>query len=76
MQVRDAYRSSVMGTHYTVEMPVTLQEDERNRSPTPAETTVIVTYDDGLTGRQLSATHQVALKNVSARISARAGNGD
>jgi hypothetical protein len=75
-QVRDAYRSSVMGTHYTVELPVVLQKGERDRSSTPAEVTVIVSYDDGLTGRQLSATHQVALKNVSARISARAGNGD
>lgn len=54
--VRDAYRSGLTGTHYTIELPVELPEGDP-----PATCTVQVAFDDALTGRRHSASRTVDL---------------
>jgi hypothetical protein len=48
IELRDAYRSSFTGQHYAVEIPVNV--DHRS-----ASIVVRIAFDDGLTGRTLSA---------------------
>ena len=61
-QVRDAYRSSMMGTHYTFEVPiqVTLPPIEKGK-PTP-NATVHVELADGLTGQTVTTEKAIALR--------------
>jgi len=61
-QVRDAYRSSMMGTHYTFEVPiqVTLPPAEKGK-PAPTAT-VRVELSDGLTGQTLAGEKTIALR--------------
>ena len=55
-QVRDAYRSSITGTHYTVELPIQIPEglDEK-------QAFVRVVYADGRTGQELAAERIIEL---------------
>jgi hypothetical protein len=54
VEVRDAYRSSFTGQHYLVEVPVTT--DHRS-----ASVVVRISYDDGLSGRTLSAERSIQI---------------
>lgn len=54
--LREAYRSSFTGTHYTVELPL-----ETNELGDATELTARVIFTDGLTGRELTAERTVPL---------------
>ncbi len=56
--LREAYRSSFMGTHYTIEVPLAIP------APVPGETRalVVVEFVDGLTGTHHTAEHGVDLR--------------
>jgi hypothetical protein len=56
--VRDAYRSSFMGTHYTIDAPVSLPADAAAFDACD----VRVTYEDGRTGRRLEAHRAISLR--------------
>jgi len=56
-EVRGSYRSSFMGTHYSVTLPLTLPDD---RPDGPC--TVHVVYEDGRTGRSIRAQDLVDLR--------------
>jgi hypothetical protein len=55
--VRDAYRSSFMGTHYTFELPIELPEGSRDAT----SATVKVEHMDGRTGRTYEAQRAIEL---------------
>lgn len=57
-EVRAAYRSGVTGTHYTIEVPVSLPEDAGEF----AECDVRATYDDGRTGKRFEAHRAISLR--------------
>ncbi len=56
--LREAYRSSFMGTHYTIEVPLAIP------APDPGETRALVQVEfvDGLTGKHHTAEHAVDLR--------------
>ena len=54
--LRQAYRSSVTGTHYTIVVPV-----RTNSASSTAEAIARVQYTDGLSGRVLSAERRIEL---------------
>jgi hypothetical protein len=56
-EVREAYRTSFMGTHYSVTLPLTLPA-ERPEGPC----TVRVIYEDGSSGRQVSHEREIDLQ--------------
>jgi hypothetical protein len=60
-ELRDAYRSGVTGTHYTIELPIALPADI---GPIAA-CDVRVGYVDGRTGRRCEAHRSVSLEPVS-----------
>ncbi len=49
-ELRDAYRSTFLGTHYTVDVPITIAP-----GATPTECTVQVEFVDGRDGRTVTA---------------------
>lgn len=51
--LRDAYRSSVTGTHYTIETPLPSSAQGKTF-------TLSVTFEDALTGRRLEASKELA----------------
>lgn len=53
LALRDAYRSSVTGTHYTIEAPVA-------NAARGATLTLRVRFEDALTGRRLEASRELA----------------
>ena len=57
-EVRDAHRSSVMGTHYTIEAPLALPPGAAGF----AECTVHVIYEDGRTGQSFEEHSAIALR--------------
>lgn len=57
-EVRAAYRSGITGTHYTIEVPVSLPEDADEF----AECDVRATYDDGHTGKRFEAHRAIPLR--------------
>jgi hypothetical protein len=57
-EVRDAYRSSFTGTHYTIEAPVSLPAD----AAAFEKCDVRVTYDDGRSGRRFEAHRAIPLR--------------
>ena len=59
VQLRDAYRSSVTGTHYTIE--VALDLGQLSSDDPPRDIFARVEYRDGLTGQTLTAERKVAL---------------
>lgn len=59
-EVRDAYRSSLTGVHYAIEMPVQVTADLAQIVDPHA--TVRVSYRDGYTGQTLSAERAIKLK--------------
>jgi hypothetical protein len=59
-QLRDAYRSSLTGTHYTVELPINLP-DSWSRDGAVKDTFVRVIYTDGVTGQTQTAERSIAL---------------
>lgn len=59
-EVREAYRSSFMGTHYTFEMPI-----EPVREKSVASLLLVVQYEDGVTGAKLMAERQMMLPSES-----------
>lgn len=54
--LRDAYRSSFTGTHYTIEVPI-----DAGAIGDASELTARVIFTDGPTGRELTADHTVPL---------------
>jgi hypothetical protein len=60
-QVRDAYRSSFTGTHYTFEIPIEPIEPSPRTGDVPS-LSVRVEYQDGLTGRTFAAERPIELK--------------
>jgi hypothetical protein len=56
LELRDAYRSGITGTHYTIEVPVTLPPAAAER-----EILVRVVYVDGRTGAEHTAQRAVPL---------------
>lgn len=55
--LRQAYRSGVSGTHYTIELPIELDEDP------PAPSVVVnVQYEDGRTGAIRSDEREISLR--------------
>ena len=56
-EVRQAYRSSFLGTHYSVTLPLTLPAD-RPEGPC----TVRVIYEDGRSGRRVSDEREIDLQ--------------
>jgi outer membrane murein-binding lipoprotein Lpp len=56
-EVRESYRSSFLGTHYRVIVPVTLPADRPDGS-----CTVHVVYEDGRSGRSVSAQREIDLR--------------
>ena len=55
-ELRAAYRSTLLGTHYTVEVPITLTGPD-----TPGECTVRVVFADGYSGRTVTTERPVGL---------------
>lgn len=55
--LRDAYRSSFTGTHYTVEIPVTVPQDAD-----ATHCVVGVTYEDGRDGQQRQTERSIKLE--------------
>jgi hypothetical protein len=56
-EVRDSYRTSFLGTHYTVTLPLTLPPDRPN-----GPCTVHVVYEDGRTGRSITDQREIDLR--------------
>ncbi|MHC4787204.1 MAG: coiled-coil domain-containing protein [Planctomycetota bacterium] len=56
-EVRESYRTSFLGTHYSVTLPLTLPAD---RPDGPC--TVHVVYEDGRSGRSVDAQRQIDLR--------------
>jgi len=63
MQVRDAYRSSFTGTHYTISVPITLPATAAHSRATAARwsATVRAVFRDGTTGAELAAERPIGL---------------
>ncbi len=59
-EVREAYRSAFTGTHYTLEVPLSL-----DAAPEADQCTVRVVYRDGYTGEELVAERAVKLKSAT-----------
>lgn len=59
-EVRDAYRSAFTGTHYTIEVPLRAVEAE------VIECAVQLEFEDGLTGRTLTASRTVTPRVLAA----------
>jgi len=57
-EVRAAYRSSMMGTHYTIEVPISLPGDADQFT----ECDVRATYDDGRTNQRFETSRAIALR--------------
>jgi hypothetical protein len=56
LQVREAYRSSLMGTHYTVEVPLTVTLPQSAPVSGGGDTVLVkVQFTDGVTGKVLTA---------------------
>jgi hypothetical protein len=60
LQVRDAYRSSITGMHYTVEVPLEHMAKDA-ASKTEREIFARVQYRDGVTGQAFTAERKIAL---------------
>ena len=60
--VREAYRSSFTGTHYTFELPVTLPAERAGES-----WLLIATYEDIVTGTKLKAEEPIEPPNGEAK---------
>ena len=56
-EVRESYRTSFLGTHYSVTLPLTLPPD---RPDGPC--TVHVVYEDGRSGRSITAQREIDLR--------------
>jgi outer membrane murein-binding lipoprotein Lpp len=56
--IREAYRSSFMGTHYTIEVPLAFPD----RVPDDGKAMVMVEFVDGFTGTHLTAEQGIALR--------------
>jgi hypothetical protein len=56
-EVREAYRSSFMGTHYSIKLPLTLPD-----GVSAGSCTVRVVYEDGRSGRSVDDDHEVDLR--------------
>lgn len=61
-QVRDAYRSGITGTHYSVEVPLNLPEGVDLAWVEAQQIIVRVSYIDGQTGEQHTAERAVSLR--------------
>ena len=61
LQVRDAYRHTVMSTHYTFEVPLSLPPTA-SASAEPDTIVVRAVYTDGYTGQTLTAEGPVSVK--------------
>ncbi len=55
-ELRDAYRSTFLGTHYTITMPISVSD-----SPHPTECTVKAEFLDGYDGRRVTDQRQIQL---------------
>jgi hypothetical protein len=64
-ELREAYRSGFTGTHYTIEVPLTLPAGAGE----DLDTAVKVEFSDGLTERTLSASGTVTTKVIAAGVS-------
>jgi len=60
-ELRDAYRSSVTGTHYTVELPVQVGDGVDRAWLDGESATVRVTYVSGITSQRHTAERTVAM---------------
>lgn len=60
LQLRDAYRAGITGTHYTVQVPVKLPPDLRE-----SEAIVRAIFTDGQTGQTLTAQRSIPLQQVN-----------
>lgn len=56
--LREAYRSGVTGTHYTIELPVEVTDQQANEA-----VLVRVRYEDGRTGAVHTAEREIALRD-------------
>jgi hypothetical protein len=56
--LREAYRSTVLGTHYSVRVPVSIEGE------VPPECTVKAVFVDGYTGRELAANGTIDLQEA------------
>lgn len=65
-RLRDAYRSSVMGTHYTIDVPLELPDPVAGADP--AECIAKVEFTDGLTGRSVTAQREINLSDQRSAI--------
>jgi outer membrane murein-binding lipoprotein Lpp len=59
--LRDAYRSSFTGTHYTIRVPLEVSPG----SASDLECAVRITFHDGLSGRDLTASRMVTSRVLS-----------
>jgi hypothetical protein len=57
LQLRDAYRSGLTGTHYTVQIPIAVPPGQRD-----ATATVKLEFVDGQTGQTRSAERSIPLR--------------
>ncbi len=57
VEVRDAYRSGITGTHYSIECPLAVPPGASEQ-----ELVVQVTFEDAQSGRSLTAQHAVAMR--------------
>ncbi len=55
-ELRDAYRSTFLGTHYTITMPISVPD-----SPHPTECTVKAEFLDGYDGRRVTDQREIKL---------------
>lgn len=56
LQVRDAYRSTLVGTHYTFEVPLTVELPPSTNGSAPGDTVFVkAQFTDGVTGEVLTA---------------------
>lgn len=73
-QVRDAYRSSITGPHYTVEVPIQIPP-RGDDAAAAIQALVLASYEDGLTGVQLTAERRINLDVPASAIGASIGDG-
>lgn len=66
-QVRDAYRSSFTGTHYTIHLPVDWPEGVDAEAARAEPIIVRVVYDDGHTGERFSAERSIRWREPPPR---------
>ncbi|MCI0674491.1 MAG: hypothetical protein L0Y42_01810 [Phycisphaerales bacterium] len=59
-EVRDAYRSTITGIHYTIEVPIQLPDLPAGKGD--QKLVASVAYDDGATGQRLTAERAINLK--------------